>query len=238
MLVKDWMEKDALPVEKKATIREAVDLMRRYGRASVPVVEEGVFVGLLTLEGLRRPLLEHAGAWDPVELIHILGHLRVEDAMDCDALTVPLDATIEEAAEDLLEKGVDGAPVLDANRRVMGMISQEQILRVLVSLMGVKRKGLQIGLQVHDQPGSIKEVTDIGRKYGCRLVSVMSTIHERSGFRHVYLRVCDCDRRRLERMQEDLKAVAKVLYWIDHGEGHKEVFIDQGAPPAGEWYVG
>ncbi|MFP4087956.1 MAG: CBS domain-containing protein [Desulfobacteraceae bacterium] len=90
-------------------------------------------------------------------------------------ITVPFDFTVEEAAEVLMKNKICGAPVVDETGEVVGTITKEDMFRVLISLTGVGRRGIQFAFQVEDSPGSIKEVADIIRRYGGRMVSILST---------------------------------------------------------------
>jgi len=132
---------------------------------------------------------------------------------------------------------ISGAPVVDDKGLVVGVITQTDIFRVLVSFTGVKKGGIQFGFLLEDRPGSIKEVADIFRKYGCRMVSIMSSSDGQAGYRHVYIRVCNCDQEKVEGLKEELKAKANMLYMVDHTERKKEVYQEYVRPSA-SWVVG
>ena len=59
--------------------------------------------------------------------------------------------------------------------QLAGIITKSDIFRVLISLTGEKTKGIVVALLLEDRPGSIKEVIDIIRNHGGRLVSILST---------------------------------------------------------------
>jgi len=92
-------------------------------------------------------------------------------------------------------------------------------------LSGLTKRGLQFGFLLEDSPGSIKEVTDIIRKYDGRLVSILSSYEKApEGLRYVYVRSFDIDRDVLPRLKEELKAAAKMLYMVDHRENKREIY--------------
>ena len=93
--------------------------------------------------------------------------------MTRDVITVPPDYTVEETAQVLQKNRISGAPVVDADGQLVGTITQTDLFRVLISLTGVGKGGIQFGFQVEDRPGSIKEVADIIRIYGGRMVSIL-----------------------------------------------------------------
>ena len=55
--------------------------------------------------------------------------LRVADLMTIDPITVPVDASIEEAEELLRRFHISGLPVTDGDGRLVGVISQTDLLR-------------------------------------------------------------------------------------------------------------
>jgi CBS domain-containing protein len=54
--------------------------------------------------------------------------MRVEDLMNRDVVSVTPDATLKEVAHVLIERGVAGVPVCDAGGRVLGVVSESDIL--------------------------------------------------------------------------------------------------------------
>jgi acetoin utilization protein AcuB len=89
----------------------------------------------------------------------------------------------------------------------------------------VGKRGLQIAMQIEDQPGSIKGVADILRNYSGRMVSILST-YERvpKGYRNVYIRSFGIDRNLMEDLKGELKKKGTLLYIIDHRENKREIF--------------
>jgi CBS domain-containing protein len=75
--------------------------------------------------------------------------LLVADLMTIDPVTVPVDASIEEAARLLHANSVTGLPVVDAFGGLVGVISQTDLVAVLDSPVGrlirTKPSGLRVG---------------------------------------------------------------------------------------------
>ena len=221
MLVGNWMTKDVISVDVNDSMQDAARLIRKHKIKRLPVMENGKLVGIVTDRDLKRASASDVTTLEIHELLFLISEIKISDIMTKDPITIPLDYTIDEAAQILLEHKLSGAPVVDDEGQVAGIITQTDIFRVLVLFTGVKRAGIQFAFQLEDRPGSIKEVSDIMRNYGCLLVSILSGQDVQAGYRRVYIRVRDCDPERLEELKEELKAKANVLYVMDHAKRNK-----------------
>ena len=237
MLVKNWMSKKVITVDVNDSMYHAAKLLKENNIRGLPVMKNGKLVGVVTDRDLKRASASDANTLDIHELLFLIEKIKVKKVMTKDPITIPLDYTIEEAAEILLDNKLTGAPVVDNEGELVGVITQTDIFRVLVSFTGVKKGGIQFGFLLEDRPGSIKEVADIMRKYGCRIISIMSTSDGQAGYRHVYIRICNCDHEKVEKLKEGLKAKANMLYMVDHVEKKKEVYQEYARPSA-SWFVG
>ena len=237
MLVENWMSKDVITVDVNDSMQDATRLLKEHNIRGLPVMENGKLVGVVTDRDLKKASASDATTLEIHELLYLISKIKIKEIMTKNPITIPLDYTIDEAAEILLDNKLTGAPVVDDKGQVVGIITQTDIFRVLVSLTGVREKGIQLGFQLENRPGSIKQVADIIRKYGCSVVSILSSSDKNSDYRHVYIRACNCDRGRLEQLKEELKAKANMLYMVDHVERKKEVYQDYKRP-SGSWIVG
>jgi len=230
MLVENWMSKDVITVDVNDSMQDATRLLKEHNIRGLPVMENGKLVGVVTDRDLKKASASDATTLEIHELLYMISRIKVKEIMTKNPITIPVDSTIDEAAEVLLENKLSGAPVVDDKGQVVGIITQIDIFRVIISLTGARKKGIQFGFQLEDRPGSIKEVADIIRKYGCRLMSILSSHDDQVDYRHAYIRVCDCDRERLGELKEELKAKANMLYMVDHMERNKEVYQDYERP--------
>jgi len=57
--------------------------------------------------------------------------IKVEDAMQKNVITIKDDMKIEEAARILRENRISGAPVIDKNNKLVGILSEGDIIRLL-----------------------------------------------------------------------------------------------------------
>ncbi len=225
MLVKDWMSKTVITVDENGSMQEAMGLMKKHMISMLPVMKRGKLVGIVTDRDMKRASASDASTLEIHELLYLISKIAVKDIMTKEPVTVPFDFTVEEAAEVLMKNRISGAPVVGEKGRVVGIITKGDLFRVLISLTGVGKRGIQFAFQVEDRSGSIKEVADIIRNYGGRMVSILSTYENvPAGFRKVFIRMYGVDRERLPSLETELRKKAQLLYVVDHRENRREVF--------------
>ncbi len=225
MLVRDWMSTKVITVEAGAPLSEALDLLENYHIGMLPVLREGKLVGMVTDYDLRPFASRVPSVTMGLDYSLVLSRVKVEDVMSRSHASVPVDYTIEEVADVLLRNEIPGAVVVDAAHKIVGVITQTDISRVLVSVTGLWRGGIVYGFLLEDRAGSIKELTDIVRAYGGRLASIL-TSYERAprGYRAVHIRVRKLDRNRLQELENELKEKATILYKVDQRLNTREGF--------------
>ena len=78
---------------------------------------------------------------------------------------------------------------MDDDNRLVGIITQDDLFKVLTSITGLDKQGIEFAFLTEDRTISIIKLVDIIRKYKGRVISLFSTyVGAPSGSRHVYLR--------------------------------------------------
>ena len=225
MLVKNWMSKNLITVDVDDSMQDAVKRMKQNDIRMLPVLKKRKLVGVVTDRDLKRASASDATTLDVHELLYLVSKIKVGNIMTKDPITVPQNFTVEETAEVLLSHKISGAPVVDQNGGLVGTITQTDLFRVLISLTGVGKGGIQFAFQLEDRPGSIKEVADIIRLYGGRMVSILTSYDGvPEGYRKVFIRMHSIERTRLQQLKEELSYKAALIYMVDHRENIREIF--------------
>jgi len=225
MLVKDWMSKTVITIDVKDSMEDAINSLKEYHIPMLPVMKKGKLVGIVTDRDLKRASPSDTTTLEVHELLFFISKIKVRSIMTKDPITVPSNFTVEEAAEVFLRKGISGAPVVDQEGQIVGTITKNDLFRVLISLTGVGRRGIQFAFQIEDHPGTIKELADIIRQYGGRMVSILSTYEGMAtGHRKVFIRMIGVERDKLPQLEDDLREKATLLYMVDHRENRREIY--------------
>ncbi len=229
MLVSNWMSKPVITVDKNDSMKEATRLFKENNIRILPVMDRENLVGVVTDRDLKRASASDATSLEIHELLYLLTQIKIKEVMTQNPITVTPDFSVEETAQLLLKNKISAVPVVDENGRVVGIITQTDLFKVLTNLTGVDKKGVQFAFTIEDRPGSIKQITDIIRGYGGQLVSILTSYQNApSGYRNLYVRAYQIDRTRFPKLIDDLKKAATIRYMIDHRKKMRDVYLNQG----------
>ncbi|MDX2452014.1 CBS and ACT domain-containing protein [Desulfosarcina sp.] len=225
MLIRYWMSKPVITVEKNDSMQQAATLMKENRIRLLPVIDKGKLCGILSDRDLKRASASDATSLDVHELLYLVSKIKVADIMTRDVVTVNQDWTMEEAADLMLDRKISGAPVVDDKRQLCGVITQTDMFKATLYITGLKKRGFHLAFVLEDTPGSIMEIVNVVREFGGRMASILST-YERApvGYRNVYLRFYDVSRDRIDKMLKILKGKAKLRYMVDHRENRRILF--------------
>lgn len=91
--------------------------------------------------------------------------LRVADLMTIDPIVVAVDATIEEAEELLRHHRITGLPVVDISGRLVGVISQTDLLYLALptvqALIRHRESGIRVGEVMSSPPVTIETLATV-----------------------------------------------------------------------------
>jgi acetoin utilization protein AcuB len=224
MLVKKWMSKGVISVNPDDSMQQAVKLMGEHHIQLLPVMKGKKLVGVVSASDLKRASVSRAIALDIQDLLYQVHKTKIQDIMTGNPITIPLYETVDEAAQVLLKNNISGAPVVDPKGAVVGIITRDDIFRVLISLTAMGARGIQFAFHVKDLPGALKALIDTIRSHGGRTASVLSSYENAPpGYRNVYIRTFNLDRSKLPQIIQELKEKAAMLYMVDHRENNREI---------------
>ena len=131
-LVKDWMTRNVVTITPDTTLPEAHRLMTENRVRRLPVMRNDFLVGIITLGDVRGAEPSGATSLSIWELNYLLSQLKIEEIMTRNLITISPYATIGQAAEVMLEHKVSGLPVVDGEMKLVGIITESDIFRMVV----------------------------------------------------------------------------------------------------------
>jgi acetoin utilization protein AcuB len=213
MLVKEWMSTPLITARPETTLLEAARRMRQHRIRRLPVVDPaGHLVGIISDRDIKEASPSKATTLDVHEHHYLFAELTVGDYMTRQVITVSPQDSVERAAAIMVRHKVTGLPVVEGGRAV-GMISQDDVSRVLTEATGVTQGGPQFALLLDDQPETVDRALELIRRHGGRLISLLS-LSERvpRGKRKVFIRIDRLAASAQEALTRELAAAFQLLY--------------------------
>jgi acetoin utilization protein AcuB len=209
---------------------DALAIMKGNNIHMLPVMSDGKLVGIVTDGDFKRASASDATTLEVKEYKSLLYTIEVKDIMTKDPITIPADFTMEEAAEVLLENQISGVPVVGDDGKIVGTITQTDIFKAMVSLAGLKKRGIKFAFQLEDKSGSIKEVADIIREHGGRMATILTSYDGvKEGFRNVYIRIYGIERSQVTTLKEEFEKRGTLLYMVDLRDDRRGIIRQRAA---------
>ncbi len=175
------MVPNPITVTTKQSVEEALELMKVNSIRHLPVVDaKSRLKGLLTLADLKRALLPS-----------MLGDLTLADMMITNPITVSPDDDVEIAAQIIYRHKISGLPVIKG-QRLVGIITESDLLRAFIDMMGILASSARIDVVTSDEPGSLNRAIQIIHDQGGDIINVGMTA-QRTTKRTYFFRLVPCD---------------------------------------------
>jgi acetoin utilization protein AcuB len=154
MLVGERMSHPVIPVAPDTPLPEALDLMRREHIRRMPVMRNGKLVGIVTERDLLHASASSSTTLSIWELNYLLNKISVAQVMSKEVCTVTEDTPIEEAARIMADNKIGGLPVLRGDH-VVGMITETNLFKIFLELMGARERGVRVTALLPEQRGRL-----------------------------------------------------------------------------------
>ena len=174
MFVANRMTKNPITVEPTTPVNEAAKLMKRRNIRRLPVVEKGSLVGIISDRDIMRVAPSPATTLSKFEIMSLLDKITVAEIMAKDVVSLPDTATIEEAALVMYNEKLSGLPVVSSMGAVVGIITETDVFKTFVDVMGLADGKTRITLDVVDKIGVVKELAGIIADAGFNIDSMVT----------------------------------------------------------------
>jgi acetoin utilization protein AcuB len=144
MKITPFVRRAVVTVKPLDSVRHARELLERHRINQLPVVVDGRVVGIVTDRDLRDAspsVFESALRMrrhpeiDP-------DRVPVRDVMAVRVVTLAADAAVAEAADVLRRERIGAAPIVDAQQRLLGIVTRSDLLQALMDVEeGVRAHG-------------------------------------------------------------------------------------------------
>jgi len=184
MIVGMWMTRDPVTIEPQTPLAEAAHLMSQHKIRRLPVVcPTG---GALHLEGLvsatdvYRACPPDCNPFSPGALERFPAGLTAGQIMIRAPLTTTSGAPIEDVAMLMRDRKIGALPVLNDQEGLIGVITESDIFRAFVGILGDHSSGVRVTFKTSDGEDLFGLLAEVVRGRKVRVVSLISSRHENS----------------------------------------------------------
>jgi len=193
MFVKDRMSYPVITIHPEMPIQDALNLMHKESVRRLPVVDKkGQLIGIVAEKDLLHASPSDATSLSVWELTYLLSHITIEGIMATEVITITEDTPIEEAALIMADSKIGGLPVV-RDSELVGIITETDLFKVFLELLGAREAGVRLAILVANQPGELANVTTTILELGGNIVSLGTFMGESAENRGITLKVDGVD---------------------------------------------
>jgi acetoin utilization protein AcuB len=171
VLVKHLMTPDPIPIAPDQSVADAGEIMTEKGIRHLPVLEDGVLVGLVTRSSLARALPGLGTGLTRFEVNYLTSNTTVREVMINDPALGNEDMAAEEAARVMNAQRISSLIVMREGQPV-GIITDTDIFEAMLELLGARREGVRLTVHLPDRPGALAKVAGVLGSLGGNLTAV------------------------------------------------------------------
>lgn len=211
MIVKDFMTKNPVYTNPKELISNIKNTMDREKISKMPVLDDaGRLVGVITKTDLKKTMPSEATTLDIYELSYLISKMTAEKVMKRNPITIQKDATIEEAAKLMAEKGISSVIVLDGEV-LSGILTKSDLFKAVVDMFGFKYSGVRASVEVDDRCGELARISAAIAEQNGKVVSAITADGSDAGKRILTLKITGISEEQVDSILKSLGAKIKDL---------------------------
>jgi acetoin utilization protein AcuB len=188
MFIDKSMTKNVIVVAPDCGILEAHKITEKNRIHSLPVVEkDNKLVGIVTDRDIRSALPSGLLS-DPESRKERkrFDRIKVRDIMTPNPVTVSPSQTLEDALLLMQKVRVGAFPVVDQDGKVTGIISNRDLMRAFINVLGIEEPGTLLCILAEDKLGTMKKIVDAISEERTPFGSILVARHWEEGKRAVF----------------------------------------------------
>lgn len=214
MRVRDLMTRYVITVEPTDKVTDILHIMEEKKFHRAPVVDHGRLIGIVTATDMERVSPSEATTLSRHELIYLWSKITVKDAMPAGQklYTISPDEFLEEAAYLMKKYHIGALPVIE-NGKLVGIISETDVLNGLIRLTHVSSPHTCIDILTPSKVGIIADIARILAEENLSIANI-NVYQEDEESVHLVFRIygqnCDHVIELLKEKDYDIVAVKKL----------------------------
>lgn len=208
MLVGERMSHPVITIHPELPIQDALNLMYKEYLRRLPVVDKkGKLVGIVSERDLLHASPSDATSLSVWELNYLISKITVDRIMTKEVTTITEDTPLEEAARLMADGKVGCMPVLRGDD-VVGIITETDLFKVFLELLGAREPGVRLSVLLPDVPGELAKLTKVIFDMDGNIIALGTFLGESPENREVTIKV---DGVGIQTLKEAVEPVVKRL---------------------------
>jgi acetoin utilization protein AcuB len=170
MFVGERMSHPVISVSLETPIHDALVMFKKEHIRRAPVIKDGKLVGIVSEGDLLNASPSPVTTLSIWEMNYLLSKVTVKQVMSKKVKTIDESTPIEEAARIMADSKIGGIPVTRSGK-VVGIITETDLFKIFLELMGARTKGIRVTAVINDQAGQLAKVTKAIAEAGGNFIS-------------------------------------------------------------------
>ncbi|MCE9647637.1 MAG: CBS domain-containing protein [Chloroflexi bacterium] len=158
MFVGERMSHPVISVSPETPIHDALVMFKKEHIRRAPVIKNGKLVGIVSEGDLHNASPSPVTTLSVWEMNYLLSKVTVAHVMSKKIKSVDVATPIEEAARIMADSKIGGLPVMRSGK-VVGIITETDLFKIFLELMGARTKGIRVTAEIEDHAGQLAKVT-------------------------------------------------------------------------------
>jgi len=170
MFVGDRMSRPVITVASDLPIHDVLAMFKKEHIRRAPVIQNGKLVGIVSETDLLNASPSDVSSLSIWEVNYLLSKITVKTVMSKKVITIDEGTPIEEAARIMADNKIGGLPVMKKGR-VTGIITETDLFKIFLELMGSRQKATRVTAIVADKRGTLSRITKAIASHGGNFIS-------------------------------------------------------------------
>jgi acetoin utilization protein AcuB len=170
MFVGERMSHPVITVSPETPIHDVLVMFKKEHIRRAPVIKDGKLIGIVSERDLLNASPSPVTSLSVWEMNYLISKVSVKQVMSKKVKTIDVNTPIEEAARIMADSKIGGLPVLRSGK-VVGMITETDLFKILLELMGARTKAIRVTAAIEDKPGALARVTKAVAEAGGNFIS-------------------------------------------------------------------